>query len=887
MAPKDGNFYSLVFDSITDPLAIYDRDFRIILVNRALTTTYHRSGEEMVGQYCYRAFHGRSRPCNKCHVQEVFDTGKTHRREKIIHLPDGRQRHFVIHSYPIRNAQGNIIQAVEHGRDLTEAKALEHQLQVSEERYRTIVENVREGIFILDAEAGRLIFTNNFMAGMLGYSPEELITQPMFSFMDEDAVQMVRAQLDRRRNGLADVYDLNLRKKDGSPLAVLISAAPLRINDTSIGSVGIVADITHLKAVEADLRAAKKFEEKIINSITDNFLVIDPRTYEIVRVNNSFLARVGREAPAVLGKPCYEIMLGKHSPCEKDGALCPVQQVLKTKQSVMLDKSYPDAEGRERLLQISAYPLLDPQGEVDLVIRLETDVTDKRKMEEALAFRSRELQKMQHQLEMLFEISRQVSAKNSLNELIDSLQAIIKGIFPESHALFLILDAGGNQFLSLEECHPEVVEPLYRFLQELEESGCMEDYLRYLRESKDPQIITHQDGPRPPAFLTNILKCYPAWFGLPIFVQQQIAGYFLLGSTAPKEYSREDLHFLHVLFAQLASYIRHLVMHEVKTEQLMPPETEKISCGGLIGRAKKMQEIYDLIRLVSGSDATIFITGENGTGKELVAQAIHRFSHRHRGPFVVANCSAYSPTLLESELFGHERGAFTGAIRQRKGRIERAHGGTLFLDEIGDISPATQVLLLRFLQDHCFERVGGERSIEADVRVLAATNRDLAREVEAGRFRDDLYYRLNVIAVHLPPLRERKEDIPLLIHHFLKKYNLKEKKNVREFSSRAMQTLMDYDWPGNVRQLENAVSHAVILAQGDVMRRRHLPRFLKEFTEDAVNTSLAENERRLIMRVLLESNWNKHAAAHRLQLSRSTLYSKIRRYGLEKKTNAV
>jgi DNA-binding NtrC family response regulator len=324
------------------------------------------------------------------------------------------------------------------------------------------------------------------------------------------------------------------------------------------------------------------------------------------------------------------------------------------------------------------------------------------------------------------------------------------------------------------------------------------------------------------------------------------------------------------------------VIYEVKKSQSRQPNNEKTCHGGIIGKSKKMQEVYELIDLISRSDATVLITGENGTGKELAAKAIHQQSHRHRGPFIVANCSAYSPTLLESELFGHERGAFTGAIRQRKGRIERSHGGTLFLDEIGDISAATQVLLLRFLQDHCFERVGGERPIEADVRVLAATNRDLRRLVEAGRFRDDLYYRLNVISIHLPLLRERKVDIPLLAGHFLKKYNEKEGKHVVTFAADAMEALMEYEWPGNVRQLENAISHALILAQGDVIRRRHLPRFLRESAATSVSTSLAENERHLILRVLQETNWNKHDAARRLQVSRSTLYSKIRRYGLEK-----
>jgi len=309
---------------------------------------------------------------------------------------------------------------------------------------------------------------------------------------------------------------------------------------------------------------------------------------------------------------------------------------------------------------------------------------------------------------------------------------------------------------------------------------------------------------------------------------------------------------------------------------------EIASRGEIIGQSKKIREIYDLIDLVATSDATVLITGENGTGKELVARAIHKQNVRRSGPFVVANCSAYSPSLLESELFGHEKGAFTGAIRQKKGRIERAQGGTLFLDEIGDISLATQVLLLRFLQDHCFERVGGEETIEVDVRVLAATNRDLRREVEQGRFRDDLYYRLNVFSIHIPLLCERKEDIPILSRHILARLSGKEGKAITKISSDAMRALMDYHWPGNVRQLQNALSYAVILCQGEEITIRHLPSFLKESSGDPAGVSLGDMERRVILRALENSSWNKHEAARRLQVSRSTLYSKIRRYGLEK-----
>jgi len=880
MAQQNARFFFRIFDSITDPLVIYDRNYRINLANQTIVNLYQLSPQDVIGRYCYDVFHQRTSVCEKCHVREVFQTGETRQRDMIVSLPDKRERHFQVYCYPVRDHQGKIIQAIEHGRDVTEPKSLEHQLRVSEERYRTLVEHAREGIFMAEGPA-RVTFANRCMGEMLGLTPEELLGRSMFEFMNEEAAAVARAQLKQRRKGVSSVYELTLKRQDGSDLVGLISAAPLKVNGTYLGSMGIITDITRHKQMEAELRSAKEFNEKIINGITEHLTVVDPRTYQIVQANDSFLARVGLDTASVLGQPCFKILLGRERPCQEDGTPCPVQETVRTKRVGVREKVYPDAQGRERILQVGTYPLFDSQSEVNLVIRLETDVTDKRQTEEALVFRSRELLRTQHQLETLFEISRQVSSKNSLAELMDSLQNLTQEIFPESDSLFLILDASRDQFLPLAECSAAVAEPVRGFLFRLEHLGALGEFTQYLREARDPHVVTMEERHKLPAFLHGILGLYPSWFGLPIFVQQECIGYFFLGSPTYREYGREDLNFIQALFAQIAGYIRHLVIHEVKVNQSRQQETEKTCLGEIIGKSKKMHEIYELIDLISKSDATVLITGENGTGKELVAKAIHQQSHRHRGPFIVANCSAYSPTLLESELFGHERGAFTGAIRQKKGRIERSSGGTLFLDEIGDISPATQVLLLRFLQDHCFERVGGEKHIEADVRVLAATNRDLRRRVETGQFRDDLYYRLNVISIHLPLLRERKEDIPLLAVHFLKKYNQKEGKHVVNFGADAMEALLECDWPGNVRQLENAVSHALILAQGDVIRRRHLPRFLRESSTTSAATSLAENERHLILRVLQESNWNKHDAARRLQVSRSTLYSKIRRHGLE------
>ncbi len=308
---------------------------------------------------------------------------------------------------------------------------------------------------------------------------------------------------------------------------------------------------------------------------------------------------------------------------------------------------------------------------------------------------------------------------------------------------------------------------------------------------------------------------------------------------------------------------------------------KRYSFGNILGKNTQMQAIYELISDLSNTDSTVLIQGESGTGKELIARATHFNSHRKNKPFVVANCSAYSQNLLESELFGHEKGSFTGAIRRKIGRFELAHGGTIFLDEIGEVSPPTQILLLRVLQDHRFERVGGEETLEVDVRVIAATNKNLMEEIRKGTFREDLYYRLNVIPIFVPPLRERKDDIPLLVSHFLQKFSQDKGREVTSISPEVMEILLAHSWPGNVRELENVIEHAIIIAKQDKILLKNLPQYLLQQplpTKQLI--SLQDHEKNLIMKILEETNWNKHQTAKKLKINRSTLYGKMKRYGL-------
>ena len=303
---------------------------------------------------------------------------------------------------------------------------------------------------------------------------------------------------------------------------------------------------------------------------------------------------------------------------------------------------------------------------------------------------------------------------------------------------------------------------------------------------------------------------------------------------------------------------------------------------GLIGKNHHMRELYQLIEDLADSDATVLLLGESGTGKERVAEAIHRSSHRHTGPFVKVNCSALSEGLLESELFGHVKGAFTGAIRDKVGRFEQAAGGSIFLDEIGDLSPTVQVKLLRVLQEKEIERVGSGQTLKVDTRVIAATHRDLQLALQQRLFRSDLYYRLNVMPLELPPLRQRKEDLPLLVEHFVAKFNTQNHRRILRLDEAAFPLLMDYDWPGNVRELENAIEHAFIKCRGEALLATHLPTALQHGQSKPPASSAAAPaiEKEHLLRVLTESHWNRTLAASRLGMHRTTLWRKMREWGI-------
>ncbi len=345
-----------------------------------------------------------------------------------------------------------------------------------------------------------------------------------------------------------------------------------------------------------------------------------------------------------------------------------------------------------------------------------------------------------------------------------------------------------------------------------------------------------------------------------------------------------DIEELKILVAKALRF-RQLEQENVYLKERL---NDRFDFSKILGRSPAMNSLFETMALVAPSEATVLIVGDSGTGKELIASAVHQNSPRKDRPLIKVNCAALPETLLESELFGHEKGAFTGAIARKQGRFQLAHKSSIFLDEIAEMAPATQAKILRVLQEREFEPVGSSQTFKVDTRIIAATNKNLEEEIKAGRFREDLYYRINVVTLVVPPMRERREDIPLLADFFLKQYAEKNNRSIKGFTPRAVDLLMRYDWPGNVRELENVVERAVIMARGDMITPLEFPDVLQDLDEEAkasplaltAGRSLKEVEKVMILRTLEETDGNRTHAARILGISRRTLQLKLKEYGI-------
>jgi len=535
-------------------------------------------------------------------------------------------------------------------------------------------------------------------------------------------------------------------------------------------------------------------------------------------------------------------------------------------------------------------PITNATGDITQIGVIAVEITEQKKLEESLRGVSEKLKEEKKRQQVLMEVSRVLAAKWDVRQVFPKISAYLRRVLRQEYAALAVHDEKSGQLVRQAMDFPLRKGPAV----DTEINPARDPHGKALLE-RAPLIFSKDEMQGFPAGTTDHLLAegLQALCCVPLFRPKGPLGVLVLGSTRADAFKTDDLTLLNQVAAQLAIAIENArTAREV--EQLRSRlEHEKSFLAGeprahlhfeeIIGESPALKDVLDQVAIVAASDATVLVLGETGTGKGLIARAIHRTSRRKDRSFIALNCAAIPTGLLESELFGHEKGAFTGAVSQKIGRLELADKGTLFLDEIGEIPLELQPKLLRVLQDHEFERLGGTRTIKVDLRLIAATNRDLARSVAEKEFRSDLFYRLNVFPIRLPSLRERREDIPLLVRYFVRKFARGMDRGIETVPSETMNTLVNWHWPGNVRELENFIERSVILTDGTALRAPLADLQAESPNSGAAEHSLEGAEHEHIVRVLRETGGmisGPTGAARRLGLKRTTLQSKMQRLGI-------
>ncbi len=729
------------------------------------------------------------------------------------------------------------------------------QLRESEEKYRVLFEDASDAIVIVEFATQRFLDSNRKAEALVGYTREELSRMRVSDFwLRKDGKRISKHLLQAvEKLGSVKLGERQIVRKDGRLLWVEINISAVEYHGTQV-ALAIIRDISQRKQIELEKEVIDDVNKALISShdvqhvyqnVSQTLLNFFAFERMDILLAGSTSQTVRRFVSIQINKPLSKLDEREYSP---EGT--PIERVFRSGSPEIINHRENKSNRLivdlfDKKLQSSLFFPLEYKGEVTGILHFGS-------------YRIGSFSPLH--FDFLHHIATQLAIAIDnmiLFHKVNEERAVYKHLIENVHEIVFQADPRGKILFVNHRVHDilgysseEITETnffSYVIPEDLEEAkAAFRLTLRHEQPLSGEYRVLHKNG----SILTISI------YTRPIFEDSRTVG--------------------------MQGIIQNLTP---------PPDRFSAPRNGLhelIGQSPKMQEIYDLIMSVAKTDSTVLIHGESGTGKELIAQAVHAYSHRSGKAFIVVNCAAYSEHLLESELFGHERGAFTGAHRRKLGRFELAKGGTIFLDEIGEIPLHSQLLLLRVLQNKTFERVGGEKTLKTGVRIIAATNKNLEEEMKTGRFREDLYYRLNVIPIEVPPLRERKDDIPRLSEHFLKKYSASTGKTVVKCSQNTMEILMQYNWYGNVRELENVIERAVVMVVGPVITPADLPAKLQQskevFTErhvaDAATTSLYDQEKQLILKTLQATNWNKYRSAKLLGITRSTLYSKINKYHL-------
>jgi PAS domain S-box-containing protein len=875
---ENEDWYRDLVEHSHDLLCVHDLEGRILSVNPVPARLLGYSVEEMLQKPMRDLVDPQFHDQFDAYLREIERTGESHGLMAVV-TRSGERRIWEYHNtLRTEGVETPIVRGIAH--DVTEqvraAKALratnEQLLKTARERermlreltlFRAQLDQSNDAIEIIDPETLRFLDVNERACIRLGYSREELLSMTIFDIdpsIDESLVARLGQQL--AESGFASIETVQ-RRKDGTTLPVEVNIRRVQLD--RVYGVAVSRDITKRKRAEEALRESEARERTRAKELETVLNVVPVPVY--IALDAACRRITGNRAACEQMRVPAGANFSKNAPPEEqptfrlmqDGVeipkdLLPLRQAAATGKPVYgraLTMVFED--GTERETVVNAVPLLDEEGKPRGVVGALIDLTELKQAMKAL--RERELH------------FRAVYERSPLGiALVDSRTGRLLQVNPKYCEI-----AGRSQeeLLGIDVksiTHPDDVGSTSEFLRQLvdEELANYQMDNRYLRPDGSMRWVR--------------VQVVPMW-------GKGETDRWHMGLVQDITERRQSEEAIVTLVQEVYEAKKKLTEEKLYLEQEIDTE---LGFGEIIGKSKALQAVMEQVGKVAASNATVLLLGETGTGKELAARAIHRLSLRTGASFIKLNCAAIPSGLLESELFGNEKGAFTGAVSKKIGRIELADKGTLFLDEIGEIPLALQPKLLRVLEDQEFERLGGIHTLKVDFRLIAATNRDLADDVRKHEFRRDLFYRLNVFPIRVPPLRERREDIPLLVEHFVRKISRRVNRSITSVSKRTMDALMGWEWPGNVRELENFIERSVILTQGSVLAAPLSE--LKPMTateEEVVDESLEAAEREHILRALRESHGQiggLRGAAMRLGLRRTTLQSKLKHLGINPRT---
>jgi formate hydrogenlyase transcriptional activator len=811
----------LILDSATEAICGCDSEGNCLFSNLAAARILgYEDPAELLGKNMHALEHhtrkdGTPYPIEECPIYIGFQKNEdVHRDDEVYWRKDGTSFPVEFWSHIVVR-EGKTLGAVITFIDITERKQAEAELRKSEERWRSVYENSAIGVALTDLN-GRFLAVNRAYEKMLGYTEEELRKLTFLEITEEDYRDGNRKLISELLEGRRQQFQVEkqYRRKDGTLLWVSnnVSLVP-GTESVPRFIMALSEDITDRIQAEAALRKSERELRTTIETIPA-FVVSALPDGSVDYVSPSLVDHTGLSTEQWLGSAWRDLV----HPEDVGRAVDKWRAALASGEPLEVEVRHRRADGKYRWDLVRQVPLRDDKGNIVKWYGTLHDIEDRKQAEAAL-------RKSEERNRILLQINNAIITNLTQQALLCSISEALHPVFPFDRCAITLYQPESDSFLFLAvegELHSDYFQAGLEFSRD---STCGSWVFEHLRPLVRRDLEKEQQYPNERRLAAEGIQSMCV---VPLALLGECIGLLSLVSLQKDRYSNEDAMFLQEVANQVALAIQNMQSYQEIDSLKARLEKENIylqeelrtehNFEEIVGNSPALLKALHAVDQVAPTDSTVLIYGETGTGKELVARAIHSRSARNGRALVNVNCSAISAGLVESELFGHMKGAFTGALDRRIGRFELAHGGTIFLDEIGELSPETQVKLLRVLQEHEFEPVGSSRSLRVDVRVIAATNRNLSEAVQAGRFRSDLFYRLNVFPIELPPLRERRSDIPQLVAFCISRFSKRLGKKIDGVSRESMENLVKYPWPGNIRELQNVIERAVVLSVDATLR---------------------------------------------------------------------